>query len=163
MTNDIEKLIEQFVVPEMEVAPDSGRGKKRKTKAGQTQTVTIDEIPEVVLPKTKAQVYEEAKGRLTQKTSAVSRRAKKTSPQPEVAATELTITKERHTDEPPTVELTVPQADDPTWVGGEDELIPFAWRHPLMPDIKRPTKYYRQVVREAREMLLPVPHSKYKA
>ena len=161
MTNDIEKLIEQFVVPEMEVAPDSGRGKKRKTKSGQTQTVTIDEIPEVVLPKTKAQVYEEAKGRLTQKTSAVSRRAKKTAPQPEVAAT-VTITKERSS-ELHTVEPTVPQADNPTWVGGEEELVPFAWRHPLIADIKRPSKYYRQVVREAREMLLPVPHSKYKA
>ena len=160
MANDIEKLIEQFVVPEMEVAPE-GHGKKRKTKTPQTKTVTIDEIPEVVLPKTKAQVYEEAKGRLTQKTSAVSRRAKKTTPQPEVAATQ-TITKDQSEDIH-TVEPTVPQANNPTWVGSEEELVPFAWRHPLIADIKRPTKYYRQVVREARELLLPVPHSKYKA
>lgn len=160
MANDIEKLIEQFVVPEMEVAPED-HGKKRKAKTSQTKTVTIAEIPEVVLPKTKAQVYEEAKGRLTQKTSAVSRRAKKTAPQPEVAATQ-TITKDRSEDIH-TVEPAVLQADDPAWVGGEEELVPFAWRHPLIADIKRPTKYYRQVVREARELLLPVPHSKYKA
>ena len=63
MEEDIEKLIESFVVPEMEYV---------KTKRG-ADDKTVD-VPEVVLPKTRAEVYEEAKGRLGQKTSAVSRR-----------------------------------------------------------------------------------------
>ncbi|MDE6294336.1 MAG: hypothetical protein K2L88_06935 [Clostridiales bacterium] len=182
MAKDIEKLIEEFVIPEMEYSPSYE--KKSKSKKGKVKTVTIDEIPEVVLPKTKAEVYEEAKGRLKQKTSAVSRRVKKgdSEAQPEVAATTFTKTVTRTvtlekpvrtvTLEKPVRTVTLdklrmpvasPAASpvaEPTWVGGADELVPFAWRMPLIPDIARPSKYYRQAVREARELLLPVPQNK---
>ena len=173
MAKDIEKLIEEFVIPEMEYSPsyekkNKGKGKGKNDKV---KTVTIDEIPEVVLPKTKAEVYQEAKGRLNQKTSAVSRRTKRTDAQTEVAATkpvavtkpEKTITRTR------TVEMrtvtktpTVAPASDPVWVGGADELVPFAWRMPLIPDIARPSKYYKQAVRDARALMLPVPHTSSK-
>ena len=176
MAKDIEKLIEEFVIPEMEYSPSyekKSKGKKEKVK-----TVTIDEIPEVVLPKTKAEVYEEAKGRLKQKTSAVSRRVKKGEGQAEVAATKTvtktfaktvtrtvtlekpvrTVTLERFTRTFAPKPAASPVAE-PVWVGGADELVPFAWRMPLIPDIARPSKYYRQAVREAREQLLPVPQN----
>lgn len=182
MAKDIEKLIEEFVIPEMEYSPSyekktKGKGKKDKNEI---KTVTIDEIPEVVLPKTKAERYEEAKGRLNQKTSAVSRRAKKTDGQNETAATVTlnpisktitrTVTKTVTRTESP-IEKTIKRkpsvtsakpVDEPTWVGGEDELVPFAWRMPLLPDIARPCKYYKQAVREAKELLLPVPRTSSK-
>ena len=55
MEKDIEKLLDNMVVPEMEYV---------KTK----NAVAVPEVPEVVLPKTKAEMYREAKGRLDQKT-----------------------------------------------------------------------------------------------
>ncbi len=61
MAKDIDKIIDDFVVPEMEYV---------KTKHSDAQTV---KVPEVVLPKTKAEMYKEAKGRLRQKTAAVSK------------------------------------------------------------------------------------------
>lgn len=160
MAKDIEKLIEEFVIPEMEYSPSYE--KKSKSKKDAVKTVTIDEIPEVVLPKTKAEVYEEAKGRLNQKTSAVSRRIKKGEGQLEVAATKTltkTVTLEKQTRIRAAKPSMSPVAD-PVWVGGADELVPFAWRMPLIPDIARPSKYYKQAVREARELLLPVPQNK---
>lgn len=175
MAKDIEKLIEEFVIPEMEYSPSYEKKTKGKGKGKDAvKTVTIDEIPEVVLPKTKAERYEEAKGRLNQKTSAVSRRAKKTDGQDETAATVTlnpisktitrtatkTITRTGSTIEKTStrvVPTTVQPASEPVWVGGEEELVPFAWRMPLLPDIARPCKYYKQAVREAKELLLPVP------
>ncbi|MDE5562019.1 MAG: hypothetical protein K2J01_00450 [Clostridiales bacterium] len=176
MAKDIEKLIEEFVIPEMEYSPSYEKKTKGKGKKDTIKTVTIDEIPEVVLPKTKAERYEEAKGRLNQKTSAVSRRTKKTDGQEETAATitlnpisktitrtvTKTITRVGSTVEKAakrTVVTSAKPVDEPVWVGGEDELVPFAWRMPLLPDIARPCKYYKQAVREAKEFMLPVPRT----
>lgn len=157
MAKDIEKLIEEFVIPEMEYSPSYEKKAKGKGKSkDKIKTVTIDEIPEVVLPKTKAERYEEAKGRLKQKTSAVSRRAKKIEDQ-EVVATK-TVTPQKQSVF--MSESGIAPVADPVWVGGEDELVPYAWRLPLIADIARPNKYYRQAVREARELLLPVPQNK---
>lgn len=155
MAKDIEQIIAEFVVPEMEYSPEYDKKKKGKTKAA--ASVTIDEVPEVVLPKTKAEVYREAKGRLKQKTSSVSRMKKKGA-RSEVAAT---VTLDNA--EPPqkhTVHLVKRPVAEPVWVGGAEELIPFAWRMPLIADVTRPSKYYKQIVREAKELLLPVPHNK---
>lgn len=179
MAVDIEKLIEEFVIPEMEYSPSyekKSKGKKSKDKQS-GQTVSIDEIPEVVLPKTKAEVYEEAKGRLNQKTSAVSRRAKSSSASAESAATKApsdhlkTVTipaypktkppkKSKASEKPKSDAGAVAPVSDPVWVGSENELVPFAWRMPLIPDIARPSKYYKQAVREAKELLLPVIQNK---
>ena len=41
-----------------------------------------------------------------------------------------------------------------------EELVPFAWRNPLVADIKKPNKYYRQAVREARSAMLPALRDK---
>lgn len=151
MAKDIEKLIEEFVIPEMEYSPSYGKKSKKK---GQLRTVTIDDIPEVVLQKTKAEVYEEAKGRLKQKTSAVSRRTKKRE-EAEVAATKSEVV--NHVAPEPAAPAVMP-VSAPEWVGREEELIPFAWRMPLIPNINKPSKFYRQVVRSAGETLLPVPN-----
>lgn len=156
MSKDIEKIIEDSVVPEMKYSTKYDK-LIAKTKSG--ASVTIDELPEIVLPKTKAEVYKEAKGRLKQKSSAVSKRTKrnKTSADREVAAADLTAhAAEKHSALKPVI---MPVAE-PVWVGGAEDLIPFAWRNPLDADIDRPNKYYRQAVREARELLLPVPHDK---
>lgn len=175
MAKDIEKLIEEFVIPEMEYSPSYEKKSKGKGKGNdKVKTVTIDEVPEVVLPKTKQEVYQEAKGRLNQKTSAVSRRTKRNDAQTEVAATkpvaaaesEKTITRTRTRKLPEmrvvTQASSVVPAADPVWVGGADELVPFAWRMPLIPDIARPSKYYKQAVRDARALMLPVPHTSNK-
>ncbi|MDE6029276.1 MAG: hypothetical protein K2F90_03015 [Clostridiales bacterium] len=186
MAKDIEKLIEEFVIPEMEYSPSYEKKAKGKKDKNAIKTVTIDEIPEVVLPKTKAERYEEAKGRLKQKTSAVSRRTKTPDEQSETAATVTlnpisktltlnpisktltrTVTKtltrtgstlERTALRKPPITSVKPVAE-PVWVGSEDELVPFAWRLPLLPNIARPCKYYKQAVREAKEWLLPVPRA----
>ena len=70
MEKDIEKLLDNMVVPEMEYV---------KTK----NAVAVPEVPEVVLPKTKAEMYREAKGRLDQKTvpASVAYEPKKSAPQ----------------------------------------------------------------------------------
>ena len=151
MAKDIEKLIEEFVIPEMEYSPSY----EKKTRKKGLRTVTIDDIPEVVLQKTKAEVYEEAKGRLKQKTSAVSRRTKKRE-DTETAATKAQEVNHTTHEFPTTFAMPVAS---PEWVGSEEELVPFAWRNPLLPDINKPSKYYRQVVRGGGETLLPVPQN----
>ena len=152
MAKDLEKLIEEFVIPEMEYSPSY---EKKSRKKG-LRTVTIDDIPEVVLQKTKAEVYKEAKGRLKQKSSAVSRRTKKREEE-EVAATKPDVL--NHSTHDFSTPLAMPIVT-PEWVGSEEELIPFAWRMPLISNINKPSKYYRQAVRPAGETLLPVPQDK---
>lgn len=131
------------------------------------------EVPEIVLPKTKAEMYEEAKDRLQQKTTAASKA--------------FTPGKKRSAKKPPTVktvELETAAAaavgsasnfrssenpvrrgadalrrivDEPKWVGGADELVPFAWRNPLV-EVSRPSKYYKAALKAERgAFLLPVP------
>ena len=73
MAKTIDQILDDLVVPEMEYEPKYDVG-KTKSKTQQRVAVTIDEIPEVVLPKTKAEMYREAKGRLKEKTSAASKR-----------------------------------------------------------------------------------------
>lgn len=186
MAKDIEKIIEDSYVPEMEYV---------KTKHFDAPK----EVPEVVLPKTKAEMYEEAKDRLEQKTSAVSKsrasdkvksaakeRAKtktvepkrqKTKPSADAETKTVSRTRDAQiktvsrTSDVQTKSLTRTRekranvlhrlSEDPKWVGGEDELVPFAWRKPLV-DVSRPSKYYRQTVRDekARAQLLPVPRDK---
>lgn len=163
MAKDIDKIIDDFVVPEMEYV---------KTKHSDAQTV---KVPEVVLPKTKAEMYKEAKGRLRQKTAAVSksykppekdkpqnkRRSRKIADdeiaaaisQPATAA-ERTVQLSKSVERKGRTHI----VEEPRWVGGADELIPFAWRHPLV-DVSRPSKLYRAAMREAKDraLMLPVP------
>lgn len=181
MEEDIEKLIESFVVPEMEYV---------KTKRG-ADDKTVD-VPEVVLPKTRAEVYEEAKGRLGQKTSAVSRRGAaksertKTRGRSDGGAALKTKTPRKSRERADVPEVVLPgvaatvtpnacdeprtrervnalrrASDAPKWVGDSNELVPFAWRNPLV-DVAKPSRLYKLTMREAREraLLLPVPHSK---
>ncbi len=171
MAKTLEQIIDESVVPDMECAPKGMDGPGRRAS-----TVTVDQIPEVVLPKTKAEVYREAKGRLTQKTKAVSKREtdkRKTSTargdkRAKVKTVELEIA---------AVTETVGQAEsekikyrknslknpdvEPVWVGSPDEIVPFAWRFPLLPDLKRPSKFYRQaVVKADKSLFLPAPRDK---
>ncbi|MCM1367977.1 MAG: hypothetical protein NC184_04120 [Roseburia sp.] len=165
MAKDIEKIIEDSYVPEMEYV---------KTKRSDAPP----EVPEVVLPKTKAEMYEEAKDRLEQKTSAVSKTRAGAKPktttkdrtkQATVEPKQRTKTKTDLKPEVKTVAITREKhgnvlhrlSDDPKWVGSEDELIPFAWRKPLT-EVAHPSKYYKQTVRDekARAQLLPVPREK---
>lgn len=181
MEEDIEKLINSFVVPEMEYV---------KTKRGADDKSA--DVPEVVLPKTRAEVYEEAKGRLGQKTSAVSKRgaakpdrtktrgksdggaAVKPKPSrrtrgrtdvPEVALPDVaaTVTPSAPAETPARERISGLRriVDAPKWVGDADELVPFAWRQPLV-EVAKPSRLYKLTMREAREraLLLPVPHSK---
>ena len=60
MEKDIEKLLDNMVVPEMEYV---------KTK----NAVAVPEVPEVVLPKTKAEMYREAKAGSTKNRARVRR------------------------------------------------------------------------------------------
>ncbi len=169
MAKDIEKIIDTVDVPEMEYT---------KTKH---KSVSY-EVPEVVLPKTKAEMYEEAKGRLTQKTTAASKayrpdKRKSSSKRPAVKTVELETAAaaaagsasnaDRHA-EKKNIDAIKKRlndlkriVDEPKWVGGADELIPFVWRHPLV-DVPKPSKYYRTSVRpdKSRAMLLPVPRDK---
>lgn len=149
MSKDIEQIIDDFVVPEMEYEPKYD--KKRAKKKG-VVTVTIDDIPEVVLPKTHAEVVSEAKGRLTQKSAAVSRKTR-ARVSDETAAT----TYERRTVTGVPLSRMKKPVPDPVWVGSADELVPFAWRNPLVADIDKPSKVYRAAVKNARELLLPAP------
>lgn len=156
MSKNIDKVIDDFVVPEMSYTPEY---EKRKSKNKTVVPVTIDDVPEIVLPKTKAEVYNEAKGRLKQKSPAAQKRTtvEKSRPKIETAAADAFFDSETKTVS--YRDRSKPVAD-PVWVGGADELVPFAWRNPLIADIKSPSKYYRTAVREARELLLPVPHNK---
>lgn len=155
MAKDIEKIIEDSYVPEMEYV---------KTKHFDAPS----EVPEVVLPKTKAEMYEEAKDRLEQKTSAVSKAyTRDTSKSVEKKQIkEKTSEPKRRTTKTLSKTSELPNGlhrivDDPKWVGHDDELIPFAWRKPLV-DIARPSKFYKQTMRDekARALLLPVPREK---
>lgn len=159
MSKDIEQIIDDFVVPEMEYEP---KYDKKRSKKREPVTVSIDAVPEVVLPKTKAEVYEEAKGRLKQKSAAVSGRTRtgaRTStaaaPERETAATASPRRRRTVTKEPQSGTLVA----EPIWVGTAEELIPFAWRNPLLADIKKPNKLYRSAIKNAREQRLPAPRN----
>ncbi len=172
MTNDIEKIIEESHVPEMEYVKP-----KRKSISY--------EVPEVVLPKTKAEEYREAKGRLSERTSAVSKAYRPGGKKrPERTAAPLKPDGSEHRTFVRPKEKTVKTVDldsaatavagaasnaeredieklktrlsalrdvvqEPKWVGSADELIPFAWRFPLVPDIARPSKFYKAAVKTA--------------
>ncbi|MCH5162514.1 MAG: hypothetical protein J1G38_03375 [Clostridiales bacterium] len=169
MANDIEKIIETIDIPEMEY--DATQPKHKSISY---------EVPEVVLPKTKAQEYEEAKDRLTSKTVPVSKtyerrthdgrthetgehgRKTRTDARPARvktveldsaasaaigAASNATRSLERKSVAALKKEIEHNKlVDSPKWVGSEIELIPFAWRHPLV-EVKKPSKYYKAVVR----------------
>ena len=170
MAKTLEQIIDESVVPDMECAPKGMDAPGRRAS-----TVTVDQIPEVVLPKTKAEVYREAKGRLTQKTKAVSKRdgdkrkasvsgdkrAKTKTVELEIAAvTETAGLAESEQIKYRKNSLKNPDVE-PVWVGAPEETVPFAWRFPLVADIKRPSKFYRQaVVRADKGLMLPVPREK---
>ena len=170
MAKTIDQILDDLVVPEMEYEPKYDVG-KTKSKTQQRVAVTNDEIPEVVLPKTKAEMYREAKGRLKEKTSAASkrdgapRRTAKTSAKVKTVELEIAAVSETaERAESESIKLMLEQLrrplDEPIWVGGAEELVPFAWRNPLVADIKKPNKYYRQAVREARSAMLPALRDK---
>lgn len=152
----IDQIIDDADIPEMAYEPDV------VTKTKSPRSVTMDEVPEVVLPKTKAEVYEEARSRLGTKTTAASvkrARTQKTRPvktvELEIAATAQTIERvESDRIKARRQRLLLP-VDEPIWVGSAAELIPFSWRKPLLADIKKPSKFYKQSVRESREIYLP--------
>ncbi len=178
MVKDIERILNDVVVPEMEYEPkyDIGKTKSKKKKSATASVVTVDQVPEVVLPKTKAEVYLEAKGRLTEKTSAVSRttdgtavrtRTRKTSEErrkpkkPEPSTVELETAAVANTVSHRTVERKhIRPVSDVAWVGRADELVPFAWRMPLIADLARPSKVYKQVIRDSQTPMLPAPREK---
>ena len=174
MAKDIERIIDELVVPEMEYV-------KTRTR----RSISIEEeveVPEIVLPKTKSEMYEEAKGRLSQKTAAVSkaykeirnkkgekkrereRERKGKTVELETAAAAVAGT--RSIEEKDNIERIKSRlnslrkiVEEPKWVGSAEELVPFAWRMPLLPNIERPTKVYRAAVRATsdRTMFLPAP------
>lgn len=176
MAKDLEKLIDTIDLPEMEyVAPP-----KHKTISY--------EVPEIVLPKTKAQEFAEAKGRLSQKTIPVSRtitrdnraRPHRTTDAPKTPADVKTVELDaaaaaavgsasiaRRTREKRNVDALkvliehMKPLAQPKWVGSADELVPFAWNHPLV-DVPKPTKYYKNSVRTVRDaaLMLPVPRER---
>ncbi len=174
MAKDIERIIDELTVPEMEYV------KPRTHKS-----ISIDEeveVPEIVLPKTKAEMYEEAKGRLEQKTAAVSKayeadRKKKNGKKPErkperkVKTVELetaaaAVAGTRSIEEKENIERIKARltslrkiVEEPKWVGSAEELVPFVWRMPLLPNIDKPTKVYRAAVRATsdRTSFLPAP------
>lgn len=135
MAKDIERILDDAVVPEMEYEPLRQSDKQR--------TVTVDDVPEFVLPKTKTEVYLEAKGRLNQKTASVSRakRGKRTGKTAEPFLDESAAAAD--------------EIDDQVWVGAPEDMVPFAWRHPLLSDIERPSKLYRQTVKSDRASSVP--------
>lgn len=154
MAKDIEKLIESFVVPEMEYSPLNDKLVKNGGYG-----VTIDDVPEVVLPKTKAEMLEEAKERLSGKTAASSGGKKRARAETAAAAEPTTVTLSRPDNKPPVREKRVKLAASPSWVGGADELVPFAWRMPLVADIKNPNKLYRRAVMSPVGSFLPGFHN----
>ncbi len=159
MAKDLEKLIDTIDIPQMEYA---ARGKHKSVSY---------EVPEIVLPKTKAEMYEEAKGRLTQKTTTASgaspkkRKPDKTDKDKTKPATVKTVELESAaaaaigaasnatlTREKKTVRELKKQIERmstvkaPKWVGKASELVPFSWAHPLV-DVEKPSKYYKTTVR----------------
>ncbi len=172
MDKDIEKIIENSYVPDMEFV------KPRRT----TEPI---EVPEIVLPKTKSEMYEEAKDRLEQKTRAVSKafepgKRKKSGQnrQPkkktEVKTVELdsaaaAVVGAKSNEERDNLTKLKTRlnnlkkiVEEPKWVGSADELVPFAWRHPLIAEIEHPTKFYRAAVRsdKNRSEFLPAPRER---
>ncbi len=165
MAKDLEKLIDTVDIPEMEY-----------TSQGKRKSVSY-EVPEVVLPKTKAEMYEEAKGRLTQKTTAASctrERTKRKTYKPDKpdtgkkpakvktvelesaaaaaigAASNATLTREKKKAEEIKKQAErLSTVSEPKWVGKADELVPFSWAHPLV-DVEKPSKYYKTSVRTAK-------------
>lgn len=162
MARTIEQIIDDADIPEMEFKPSA------ETAIKPPRSMAVDEVPEVVLPKTKAEVYEEARSRLGTKTSAVSGKGKTPSERArakkkrhvktvelEIAATATTAERmESDRIKARRQRLLLP-VDEPVWVGSEEELVPFAWRKPLIADLQKQSKFYKQSVREAREMRLP--------
>lgn len=164
MEKDIEKLLDGFVVPEMEYV-------KSKSKA------VAQDVPEIVLPKTKAEMYKEAKGRLEQKTVPVSpsyvggKKLKKIK-KPTIDETVATVALDdgKSAGGSTTFEILKKRigslrkiVEEPKWVGSADELIPFAWRFPLDRKLEKPSKVYRASVvgeKSRRALWLPVPHNK---
>ncbi len=173
MDKDIEKIIDESVIPEMEYVRTS------KHKTGYV------EVPEIVLPKTRAEEYLEAKDRLEQETSAVSK-AYKPGRKKSSKSNNRTIAKTK-SEKVKTVELDSAAAaavgaasnaeredldklrerldslkktvEEPKWVGSADEIIPFGWKNPLIPDIARPSKFYKAAIKaeKIRADLLPTP------
>ncbi len=158
MARDIERIIDDTVMPEMEYV----RPKHR--------TIST-EVPEVVLPKTKAEMYEEAKGRLSQKTTAASKAYKpgkkrgarkpadvKTVDLESAAAAAVGSASNFHSTEPVRQATAIRRiVEEPKWVGGADELVPFAWRNPLV-EVARPSKYYKAALKAERSaVMLPAP------
>ena len=172
MAKDIERIIDELIVPEMEYV---------KSRTHKYRSISIEEeveVPEIVLPKTKSEMYEEAKGRLEQKTAAVSKayeksREKKTNKKRErkVKTVELetaaaAVAGTRSIEEKDNIERIKARlnslrkiVEEPKWVGSAEELVPFAWRMPLLSNIERPTKVYRAAVRanSDRTSFLPAP------
>lgn len=156
MARDIEKLIDTVAVPEMEYV-----------KKGRSKTVTItreEQVPEIVLPKTKAEEYKEARERLNRKTTAASKaydptkRKKSGQPKPKtkepsVKTVELDSAASAAIGSASNVKKLKNRMDnlrriveEPKWVGAPDEIIPFAWRKPLQ-TVPRPSKLYRAVTK----------------
>lgn len=154
------------------------------------RTKTIeDDVPEIILPKTKAEMYEEAKDRLAQETRTVSKEYDRSKRKGKSGAQKSSTRTEKKVK---TVELESAAAKvagaasiaehesfqklkaktsamrkvvaEPKWVGSADELIPFAWRNPLKADIARPTKLYRIAVHAGkdRSQFLPTPRDSRK-
>lgn len=137
MAKDLEQLIAEYVVPDMEYEP---KYDKKRTKKKGLVTVTIDDIPEVVLPKTKSEVISEAKDRLTQKSTASSKKKRGVSSD-ETAAT---VTLEHRSAD---VTSRTKTRNAPVWVGDSEELVPFAWRNPLIESIENQSKVYQALVK----------------
>ncbi len=156
MSRDIEKLIETIDIPEMEYVK-RGRGK--------AVTITREEqVPEIVLPKTKAEEYEEARERLNRKTTAASKaydpskrkknaQSKPKAKEPSVKTVELDSAASAAIGSASNVKKLKKRMDnlrniveEPKWVGAPDEIIPFAWRNPLI-TVPRPSKLYRAVTK----------------
>lgn len=170
MAKTIEQIIDDMEVPEMEYDAKYEKA-KTKSKSKQGVSVTLDQIPEVVLPKTKTEVYNEAKVRLTQKTSAtkhtgeysgrtVQKPKKVKTVELEIAAVSAESAGSVGNGIKLRRRMIIQPVQSPRWVGDADELIPFAWRHPLIDGINGQTKFYRKAVREAKELMLPALRDK---
>lgn len=170
MAKTIEQILDDLEVPEMEYDAKYEKA-KTKSKVKQGVSVTLDQIPEVVLPKTKTEVYNEAKVRLTQKTSAtkrtgehsgrtVQKSGKVKTVELEIAAVSQDSAQSGGNGIKLRRRMLIQPVQSPRWVGDADELIPFAWRHPLIDGISGQTKLYRKVVREAKELMLPAIRDK---
>lgn len=150
MIEDIDNILKNTVVPEMECEK---KPRTRKTPV----TRADDDVPEVVLPKTKAEVYREAKERLTKKTAAVSRDKKQPRTKSKTVELEIAAAAEAPQERIKMRAERLRKPAAPVWVGAEEELVPFAWRNPLEPNITRPSKLYKRVAASGRDPMLPAP------